>query len=147
MDYGPGNGMRVRANGPDRLCVLGDATDGEALRTVLLAWLRGRAGKVLPAMLREEGRRIGLLPRRIQVRNQKTRWGSCSARGTISLNARLLFMPEELGRYVLVHELCHLAQLNHSRDYWREVARHAPGHHEREADLRSAWRFVPVLLR
>ena len=58
----------------------------------------------------------------ISIRDQKTRWGSCSSRGTLSYNYRLIFAPPKVLDYVVVHELCHLTYLNHSKDFWNKVA-------------------------
>lgn len=58
---------------------------------------------------------------RISVRDQKTRWGSCSARGTLSFNWRLMLAPPKVADYVIVHELCHLTYMNHSADFWQKV--------------------------
>lgn len=62
----------------------------------------------------------------ITVRDQKTRWGSCSSRGTLSFNYRLMFAPPRVLDYVVVHELCHLTHMNHSRDFWNMVERIMP---------------------
>lgn len=58
----------------------------------------------------------------ITVRDQKSRWGSCSSRGTLSFNYRLIFAPSAVLDYVVVHELCHLTHMNHSKDFWNMVA-------------------------
>lgn len=64
----------------------------------------------------------------ITVRDQKTRWGSCSSRGTLSFNYRLIFAPPVILDYVVVHELCHLTHMNHSKDFWDMVAGIMPEH-------------------
>ena len=79
----------------------------------------------------------------ISIKNQRTRWGSCARSGRISLNCKLLFLPRELVRYVMVHELCHLLEANHSRRFWAHVCQMdkvADDHHEQ---MRDAWKLVP----
>lgn len=62
----------------------------------------------------------------ITIRDQKSRWGSCSSRGTLSFNYRLVFAPPKVLDYVVVHELCHLTHMNHSKDFWNMVAQIMP---------------------
>lgn len=73
----------------------------------------------------------------ITVRDQKSRWGSCSSRGTLSFNYRLIFAPPVILDYVVVHELCHLTHMNHSSDFWDMVASVMPEYREYRKWLRS----------
>jgi len=73
----------------------------------------------------------------IRIKNQKTQWGSCSARGNLNFNYRILFLPERIAEYIVVHELCHLAQHNHSPKFWQLVAQTFPDYKEINRQLRS----------
>jgi len=87
-----------------------------------------RAARELVHMLcEEEGDALGVRWSRIEIRDQRSRWGSCSTRGTLSFNWRLVLAPYEVLDYVVVHELCHLREPNHSRRFWRLVEARRPG--------------------
>ncbi len=73
----------------------------------------------------------------ITIRDQKSRWGSCSSRGTLSFNYRLVFAPPKVLDYVVVHELCHLTHMNHSKDFWSMVERIMPEYKEYKKWLRE----------
>ncbi len=74
---------------------------------------------------------------KIVVRNQKTRWGSCSRHGVINFNYRLASMPDEVRDYVIVHELCHLKQFNHSKNFWDLVRQTVPDYKEIKKKLKG----------
>jgi len=77
----------------------------------------------------------GLSWGRVSIRDQKTRWGSCSKKGNLNFSYKLALLPEELSDYVIVHELCHLKEFNHSKNFWDLVARVIPDHKERRKAL------------
>jgi predicted metal-dependent hydrolase len=106
---------------------------GEALPTKLSAeplerWYRREARCRISDAVHAHGRRLGLDGwRRITIRDQRTRWGSCSATGTLSFSWRLVVAPLAVLDYVVVHELCHLRQLDHSPQFWRLLETGLPG--------------------
>ena len=99
--------------------------------------LRAQAARDLPPQLHALAAVHGLDVRRVSIRNQRSRWGSCSARGHIALNYRLLLMPPDVREYILVHELMHLKQPNHSIRFWRLVEAACPGFRDAERWLRK----------
>lgn len=96
------------------------------LRPAIEKYLRDLAVKELPSRLLELAALHQLTVHRITVRDQKSRWGSCSRRRTISLNWRLIQTPPPVRDYILLHELMHLREMNHSSRFWREVERVCP---------------------
>jgi len=109
----------------------------------LRAWIRRRARDLFPPLLRQVSRQTGLEFKRVTIRSQKTRWGSCSSRGHISLNDQLLFLPAQTVEYLMIHELCHTRHLNHSREYWRLVESRCPDYRNHEKLLSRSRNLVP----
>jgi predicted metal-dependent hydrolase len=99
--------------------------------------LKQRAAVELPVHLYHLAARHGLVVSRVSVRNQRSRWGSCSPSGHISLNWRLVVMPADVRDYVLIHELMHLRRLDHSRHFWRLVAHACPNYQAARKWLRE----------
>ena len=79
------------------------------------------ARQFLPGWIEWAQMQCGLFPQRVRVGDQRTRWGSCSPKGTISLNWRIILLSKELGNYVVFHELAHLAEMNHSSKFWGKL--------------------------
>ncbi|MGW8229124.1 MAG: M48 family metallopeptidase [Gammaproteobacteria bacterium] len=107
-------------------------------------WLQQRARQILPKWLQQVSEELNLPFEQVQVRGQKTRWGSCSSRGTISLNRNLLFLPAMTVRYLFIHELCHTQHMNHSARFWQMVAHWMPDYVQHEKVLRQASRNLPL---
>lgn len=128
----------------DALIVRSPPGGQEALRDRLRRWLKGRARESFVPWLNAVSERTGLCYQRASIRGQRSRWASCSSRGTISLNYKMLFLPAHLVDYLMVHELSHTRHLNHSRRFWTLVERHCPDYRSCERELGSAWRYVPL---
>ncbi len=75
--------------------------------------------------------------RKVSIRSQKTRWGSCSGKGNLNFNYRIAALPERLVDYIVVHELCHLAELNHSKRFWALVSKSLPNYKDLNAELKK----------
>ncbi len=82
-------------------------------------------------------KRYGFAFRKISVRAQKSRWGSCSRTGNLSFNYKIAALPPRTADYIIVHELCHLAEMNHSKKFWDLVAREIPEHKALRKELRN----------
>jgi predicted metal-dependent hydrolase len=126
------DGERRVALGPDTFSL----RDEDDVRGAVERHLRTLAVAELPTRLRSLAARHGLSVSRVTVRDQRTRWGSCAPGGTVSLNWRLVQMPDSVRDYILIHELMHLREANHSRRFWRLVNDACPWHLEARRWLR-----------
>jgi predicted metal-dependent hydrolase len=129
--------IRVAAAGAKpQVCVAADtfrvrALEGD-LRPTLEAQFARRAKVELPARTWELAALSGAEVKQVTIRNQRSRWGSCSAAGTISLNWRLVQTPDFVRDYIIYHELMHLREMNHSSRFWAKVEEVCPGWREAE---------------
>lgn len=110
---------------------------------LLRLWLLRSGRDNLEMLLAREAERVRISYSKVQVRMQKSRWGSCSSNGNISLNARLLLLPFELTRYIFLHELAHREQPNHSANYWKYLTSLEPETAILDARMRDAWKYIP----
>lgn len=97
---------------------------------------RESARALVLSRLPELNRAYGFKYGRVAIKDQKSRWGSCSERGNLNFNYRLALVSPRLADYVIVHELCHIAEFNHSPQFWALVERSLPDYRERRAELR-----------
>jgi predicted metal-dependent hydrolase len=89
-------------------------------------WLKGQAREIINRKISQTGAWMGVYCNKVTIRNQKARWGSCSRQGNLSFNWRLVMAPESVLDYVVIHELCHLKEMNHSKDFWKLVSQYCP---------------------
>jgi predicted metal-dependent hydrolase len=100
-------------------------------------WYREEARRLIAAAVARESPRLGVRPGRIGIRDPRTRWGSCSSNGNLSFSWRLVIAPSEVLEYVVVHELCHLRELNHSKRFYSLLAEARPSWRTESAWLRE----------
>ena len=117
-----------------RLVISGPAEEAAA---AVERWYRREARRRIAAAAGREARQLRLRFRSIAIRDQQTRWGSCSSLGTLSFSWRLVVPPAAVLDYVVVHELCHLRELNHSKAFWRLLDEARPGWQTQERWLRD----------
>lgn len=124
-------GSELHIAGP----VVSESTDD--IRNALYAWYRGEATRILKKQLRALAIENQVEIKDVRIKDQKTRWGSCSSQRNINLNWRLIMAPPWVARYVMIHELCHVREMNHSDKFWSEVRRAMPNYEEARDWLRE----------
>jgi len=116
----------------------------QACHAALRRWLARHAILALSPWLSNLSEQFGIHFDSLTVKNQRTRWGSCSAKGRISLNCKLLFLLREQVRYVILHELCHLLEPSHSERFWMHLRSIEPTTDSLHGQMRDAWKAVPA---
>jgi len=134
--------VRVLSRG-DTLLLSGATRDSVKCLRALQRWLQVRAVERLVPQLSELAAAVGLVPTGVGVRGQLARWGGCSARGFVTLNRALLFLPPDLVRAVMLHELAHLRHPNHSAAFWAELGRLDVAMASHRVEIALAWDAVP----
>jgi hypothetical protein len=144
VDYVHGARSTVVEAEPGRLRVRTPGGTDRQVGLALLRWLTREASAGLRDGLDVVSGEIGIDYARMLLRRQRTRWGSCSTAGTISLNVCLMFQRPEVVRYLMIHELCHRRHMNHSERYWRLVESFEPHWRALDRELLKGWRHVPA---
>nr|WP_255537744.1 SprT family zinc-dependent metalloprotease [Motiliproteus sp. SC1-56] len=125
VSHGTSAALRLHPTGFE-LTLPGDCHDRESRRDLIRSWYQQEAQARWPARVDAWAQHTGLRPSSLKIRPYKSRWGSCTRQGRVSLNTLLLGAPEAVLDYVIVHELCHLVHLNHSPAFWELVSTYCP---------------------
>ncbi len=134
---------KIKEQHQNSLLVSGDVADRVLCQRLLHSWLKHRAKVTLLPSLERMAAAHQFDYAEGKVRLQHSRWGSCTSRHTITLNTKLLFLPEHLLSHIMLHELCHTVHLNHSASFWGLVQQHDPLWRRNNKEMKSAWKYVP----
>ena len=137
--------VRYRCRG-DTVVLSGRTGDDQLCVAALKRWLASVAKDEFGPRLQNLSTQTGNPYKKMQVRGQRTCWGSHSSSGTISINYCLLFLDPDAVRYLMIHELCHAQHMNHSKRFWKLVSRFEPDYRQLDKALNDAWNRVPVWL-
>lgn len=112
------------------------------LFTLLKKWLHQKSRTILLPWLERISKEHGFTYNQPTVRFQKTRWGSCSTKKNINLNRALIFLRPELVEYLMIHELCHTVEMNHSKKFWELLEKHCQNYQALDKELKSASKYI-----
>jgi hypothetical protein len=141
LAHAPGRAARVQQDA-DRLVVRVPAPeDPDEVKNAVVAWYRRHARSNFDERIARYAGQLGVATPRVFLSSARTRWGSCNSSREVRLNWRLIQTPQAVIDYVVVHELAHLREMNHSRRFWRLVAQACPAHEEARSylDERGHW--------
>lgn len=144
VEASTGAATRVRQSQAGVVRLSGNLSDAAAWSSALRRWLATFAQAEIDRCLSQLSAQTGLEYKRLQIRRQRTRWGSCSSRGSISINVCALFLEPRVLRYLLIHELCHTRHMNHSKRFWSLVEAIEPDYAQLDRELSRGWRHVPA---
>lgn len=121
---------KIREQEAKKKEIQGESVESEYLTNEEIKKLADKALQHIPKRVSYFAKQIGVTYGKITIRNQKTRWGSCSSKGNLNFNCLLMLTPPEVIDYVVVHELCHRKEMNHSKAFWAEVEKVIPDYKE-----------------
>ncbi|WP_432408437.1 M48 family metallopeptidase [Wukongibacter sp. M2B1] len=126
------------------ICIRASNNDRELLKKVMEKWYREKCLEKIIERVDYYKKFIGREPNKIRVKEQKKRWGSCTSRGDILFNWRCIMAPLDTLDYIVVHEMCHLIHMNHSKEYWKTVESIIPNYKERREWLKKYGVFLEI---
>lgn len=133
----------LRLSEAGQLVLQGNVTDYRKCQLVLCNWLRKMAAEYLLSWLAELSQETGLIYNRAKIGNAATRWGSCSEKKSITLNWHILFLPRELARHLMLHELCHTVIMDHSAHFWSLLAQFDEHSVRLRKELKQGNKYLP----
>lgn len=127
---------------------ISEATDNcDLLISLLMNWYKKNASTILNERTWYWAKRLNVSPIKVNLKDQKTRWGSCSSRGTINYNWRIIMAPPDVLDYLVIHELCHLVFPNHSQNFWQLVGLHCPSYNKYRSWLKNNGQLLMRLFK
>jgi predicted metal-dependent hydrolase len=136
--------LKIIARPHQEIVLLGNINNRENCKKLLIAWVKAYAKIHLTEKLKNISEQIKLPYKKVTVRDQQTRWGSCTIGKHISLNYKLLFLPSHLATHILIHELCHTVYLDHSEKFWQLVEKFDSDFATHRRLMRKGEQFVPT---
>lgn len=136
--------LKIITRPHQELVITGDIQNKTECKKLLIKWLKHLAKIHLPMHLDKISQQINLFYKKISIRDQQTRWGSCTKDKNISLNYKIIFLPEHLASHILIHELCHTIHLNHSNKFWNLVATFDVNWQDNRNAVRKLNDYVPL---
>ena len=134
---------KIREQEAKKKEIQGESVESEYLTNEEIKKLADKALQHIPKRVSYYAKQIGVTYGKITIRNQKTRWGSCSGKGNLNFNCLLMLTPPEVIDYVIVHELCHRKEMNHSDAFWKEVETVLPDYREQKRWLKeNGWKLM-----
>lgn len=121
----------------DTLLIVSPTAERERLKDAVIKWYRDKAKEILPAKVFYYQKYIGRSIGDIRIKEQKSRWGSCSSKGNLNFNWKIMMAPDEIIDYLVVHELCHRLHMNHSKEFWNSVGNIIPDYRQKEKWLKE----------
>ncbi len=126
------------------LVIQGVISDKELVKKLINKWCQQKAKYIFNHMLQELASDYNFHYKKLSIRSQKTRWGSCSNNKNISLNSKLLFFDKHIVQYVMIHELCHTIEMNHSKRFWDLVYNCDPNYQKNQRQLKTLGSLLPI---
>ena len=140
------NPLKIIHRPHQEIAIVGEIQDKTYCKKLLIHWLKQLANIYLKNHLSILSQKIQLPYNKVTIRDQETRWGSCTKDKNISLNYKLIFLPEHLASHIMIHELCHTVHLNHSDNFWKLVGKFDSDWQENRVAARKVDEFIPKWL-